>query len=152
EFFSPKAEVHIGAMDERTVGLRVFAKEGGPVLRDWRLRVTGGAALDLPMRAVLLPRGRTVAWSADLAGDGSAEWILESQRARAVFSMQDGGRWIEFTWKDGGLNFLPEQGLFAAAGRVDVRENGDTLEFSGRGWRRTARLVEGEMTIEQTTP
>jgi hypothetical protein len=152
EFLPPKTEIHIGAIDERTVGLRVFAMEGGGVVRNWRLRVSGGATLDLPMRAVLLPRGRTVAWSADLDGDGSPEFILESQKARAVFSMQDGGRWIEFTWKDGGLNFLPEQGLFAAAGRVDVRENGDALEFTGRGWKRTARLVEGEMIVEQTTP
>jgi hypothetical protein len=77
---------------------------------------------------------------------------LESQRARAVFSTQDGGRWLEFLWKDGNVNFLPEQGVFASAGRVDVRESGDTLEFTGRGWKRSVRLVEAELTVEQTTP
>jgi hypothetical protein len=152
EFLPPKTEISIGAMAERTVSLRAFAKEGAAVVRDWRLRVEGGASLDLPVRAVLLPRGRTVAWSADLDGDGSPEWVLESQRARAVFSTQDGGRWVEFTWKDGAVNFLPEQGLFTGAGRVGVRDNGDTLEFTGPGWKRTVRLAEGELTVEQTTP
>jgi hypothetical protein len=152
EFLPAKAEVSVGPTDERVVSLRVFAKEGVAGLRDWKLRVTGGANQELPMRVLVAPRGRTVAWSADLDGDGSPEWVLESQKARAVFSTQDGGRWIEFTWKDGGINFLPERGVFAAAGRVDVHENGDTLEFNGRGWKRTARLAEGALTIEQTTP
>jgi hypothetical protein len=152
EFLPARTEISIGAMAERTVGLRVFAKDAAPGLRDWRLQVGGAAALDLPMRAVLLPRGRTVAWTADLDGDGSIEWVLESQRARAVFSTQDGGRWLEYTWKDGGVNFLPEQGVFAGPGRVDVRDSGDTLEFAGRGWKRTVRLVDAELTIEQTTP
>ena len=47
---------------------------------------------------------------------------------------------MEFTWKDGNLNFLPEQGAFAGAGGVDVRENGDALEFTGNGWKRTVKL------------
>src|ERR1044072_929293 len=68
--------------------------------------------------------------------DGSCEWVFESQRARAVFSTQDGGRWLEFTWKDGGVNFLPEQGLFVGPGRVDVRGNGDTLDVPGPRWER----------------
>jgi hypothetical protein len=89
---------------------------------------------------------------ADLDGDGSPEWILESQKARAIFSTQDGGRWIEFAWKDGDRNFLPEQGAFAGTGRVDVKEIGDGLEFTGKGWKRTVRLVEGALTVEQTTP
>ena len=120
EFFPPKTEISVGAEDERRVSLRVFAAEGLAGVRDWRLRVADlsgpGADADLPMRVVLLPRGRTVAWSADLDGDGSPEWVLESQKVRAIFSGQDGGRWMEFTWKDTNLNFLPEQGLFAGAG------------------------------------
>jgi hypothetical protein len=152
EFLPPKTEISVGAMAERTVGLRVFAKEGAGTVREWRLRVGGAASLDLPMRVILLPRGRTVAWSADLDGDGSPEWVLESARARAVFSTQDGGRWMEFTWKDGGENFLPEQGVFAGSGRVDVREAGDTLEFTGRGWKRTMKLTDAELTVEQSGP
>jgi hypothetical protein len=125
-------------------------------VRDWRLRVADLAEpasdTDLPMRVVLVPRGRTAAWSADLDGDGSREWVLESQKVRAVFSGQDGGRWMEFTWKDTNVNFLPEQGLFAGPGPVEVRAMDDALEFTGKGWKRTARLAETTLTIEQTSP
>jgi hypothetical protein len=104
------------------------------------------------MRVLLLPRGRTVAWSADLDGDGSPEWVLETQKVRAVFSTQDGGRWMEFNWKDTNVNFLPEQGAFAAGGPVEVHTAGDALEFSGPGWKRTVRLTDSTLSIEQTTP
>jgi hypothetical protein len=153
DFFPPKTEIAVGAMAERHVSLRVFGAEGADTpsgMRPWTLRVTGAADLELPMRAILLPRGRTVAWSADLNGDGYAEWVLESARARAVFSAEDGGRWTEFTWKDGNANLLGDQGAFAAAGRAEVRVVGDALEFSGAGWKRTVRLSEATLTIEQT--
>jgi hypothetical protein len=152
EFFPPKADVDIGPTDERRVSMRVFAAEGVSGLRDWHLRVTGGTQVDLPLRLLLLPRGRTVAWTADLDGDGSPEWVLESQKVRAVFSSQDGGRWMEFTGKDLNANFLPEQGVFAAAGPVEIHADGDSLEISGKGWKRTVRLRENVVTIEQTTP
>jgi hypothetical protein len=156
EFFPPKTEISVGAVDERRVSLRVFAAEGLPGVRDWRLRVADlsgpGADTDLPMRVVLLPRSRTAVWSADLDGDGSPEWVLESQKVRAIFSGQDGGRWMEFTWKDSNLNFLPEQGLFAGPGPVEVRAADDALEFTGKGWKRTARLSETTLTIEQSSP
>jgi hypothetical protein len=35
---------------------------------------------------------------------------------------------------------------------VDVRANGDALEFSGKGWKRTVRLADHTLTIEQNTP
>jgi hypothetical protein len=156
EFFPPKTEISVGAVDERRVSLRVFAAEGLAGVRDWRLRVADlsgpGADTDLPMRVVLLPRGRTVAWSADLDGDGSPEWVLESQKVRAIFSTQDGGRWMEFTWKDSNVNYLPEQGVFAGPGPVEVRAADDGLEFTGKGWKRTARLTENTLTIEQSSP
>jgi len=104
------------------------------------------------MRVLLLPRGRTAVWSADLDGDGSAEWVLESEFARAVFSPQDGGRWMEFTAKHSGANFLPETGAFAAPGAVAVLPLEDGLEFRGPGWRRTAHLAGGTLTIDQDTP
>jgi hypothetical protein len=50
------------------------------------------------------------------------------------------------------LNFLPEQGLFTGPGPVEVREADDTLEFTGMGWKRTARLSETTLTIEQISP
>jgi hypothetical protein len=152
EFFPAKTEISVGGMAERRVAVRVFAGEGIEGLREWRLRVTGAATLEMPMRVVAVPRGRTVAWSADLDGDGSPEWILESQRARAVFSMQDGGRWLEFTSKDINRNFLPESGALAARAPVEVRANGDALEFSGPGWHRTVRLKEATLTIDQDEP
>jgi hypothetical protein len=58
---------------------------------------------------------------------------------------------MELTWKDSGANFLPETGAFAGAGPVAVRAAGDTLEFSGRDWKRIARLTEKTLTIEQNT-
>jgi hypothetical protein len=154
DFFPARTEIAVGAMDQRHVPLRVFAAEGSGTpagLRNWMLRVTGAADLELPMRAVLLPRGRTVAWTADLDGDGYPEWVLESARARAVFSTQDGGRWTELTWKDGNANLLGERGAFAAAGPVEARVTGDALEFTGNGWTRWVRLSEATVTVEQTT-
>jgi hypothetical protein len=151
EFFPAKTEITIGAMDERQVELRVFGKEGASTLRECHLKITGGeTSLDIPVRLVMAPRGKTVAWTADLDGDGSPEWILDSPKARAVFSSQDGGRWTEFTWKDGNVNFLPEQGAFAGAGPVEVRANGDGLEFTGKGWTRMVRLADAALTMEQS--
>jgi hypothetical protein len=147
-----KAEISVGAMDERPAPFRIFAREGAAGLLDWRLRVSGGADADIPMRALALPRDKTVVWSADLDGDGSPEWALDSRRVRAVFSTRDGGRWLEFTAKDSNTNFLPEQGLFAAAGAVEVETAGDSLVFAGRNWKRTVRLAGGSLTVEQTTP
>ncbi|MGA8580442.1 MAG: hypothetical protein WB579_17280, partial [Bryobacteraceae bacterium] len=92
---------------------------------------------------------RTTVWSADLDGDGTPEWILETDHARAVFSSQDGGRWMEFTAKQANVNFLPEAGAFAAAGPVAVRALEDGLEFASAGWRRTVRLAGGTLIVEQ---
>jgi len=152
EFFPPKTEISIAGTEERRMSLRIFSQSAGAGLHDWRLHVTGGANVDLPMRVLLLPRGRTVAWTADLDGDGSPEWVLESQKVRAVFSTQDGGRWMELNAKDLNVSFLPEQGLLSGPGAVEVRANGDTLEFAGKGWKRSVRLTENTLTIEQTSP
>ena len=160
EFLPHETDISIGAMDERRVEFRVFVKDGATDavnesetgLRDFHLRVTRDADLDLPMRALLLPRGRTVAWTADLDGDGYPEWILESPKARAIFSAQDGGRWMEFTWKDTNDNFLPEGGALAAPGPVEVHANGDTLSFQAKNWKRTVSLSGSVLTIEQTSP
>ncbi len=147
-----KSDIAVDAEAERRTKVRIFAQDGVEGLRDWNLKVTGGATQDLPMRVLLLPRNRTVAWSADLDGDGSPEWILENGKVRAIFSSQDGGRWMEFNWKDTNLNFLPAQGVFANAGAVEVHAAGDTLEFVGKGWKRTVRLTDTTLSIEQTTP
>ena len=104
------------------------------------------------MRVVLVPRTGNVIWTADLDGDGAPEWVLESSKVRAVFSAQDGGRWMEFTWKDTNANFLPETGVFEQAGPVDVRQSGDALEFTSKGWKRTVTLNGSALTVEQSTP
>jgi hypothetical protein len=59
---------------------------------------------------------------------------------------------MEFTWKDTNVNFLPEQGLFAGPGPVEVRAADDALEFTGKGWKRTVRLSQTTLTIEQNSP
>jgi hypothetical protein len=152
EFLPPKTDLSIGPTDERRVEFRVFPAEGTAGVHNWTLKATGGASLAVPMRVVLVPRTAAVVWTADLDGDGAPEWILESAKVRAVFSTQDGGRWMEFTWKDTNTNFLPETGVFAQAGPVDVRQDGDALEFTGRDWRRTVTLHGSTLTAEQSTP
>jgi hypothetical protein len=109
EFLPARSEISIGAQAERRVTVRVFAAGATAGLRDWHLRVTGAGEADLPMRVLLLPHGRTAVWSADLDGDGSPEWILETDRARAVFSTEDGGRWMEFTAKQASPPPVPSQ-------------------------------------------
>jgi hypothetical protein len=152
EFLPPRIDVSIGPTDERRAEFRVFAAEGLAGVRDFALKMAGGADLAMPMRLVLVPRSAAIAWSADLDGDGAPEWILESAKVRAVFSGQDGGRWMEFTWKDTNTNFLPETGIFAQAGPVEVRQYGDALEFTGKGWKRTVTLNGTALTVEQSTP
>jgi hypothetical protein len=152
EFLPAKTDLSIGPTDERRVEFRVFPAEGATGVRDWTLKIAGGAALAVPMRLVLVPRTSAVVWTADLDGDGAPEWILESAKVRAVFSTQDGGRWMEFTWKDTNTNFLPETGVFAQAGPVEVRQNGDGLEFTGKGWKRTVTLTGATLAVEQSTP
>jgi hypothetical protein len=106
------------------------------------------------MRFAVIPRGEALAYSADLVNDGTPEWVLENQRARAVFSARDGGRWLEFVWKDSDLNVLPENGALAGEGAADVGANPDgSLEFRGHGWRRTVRLTGtgAVLTVEQAS-
>jgi hypothetical protein len=154
QFLPPKTELNSGAVMERVVQFRVFPDDAAPGLHDWSLRFAGGAKLDIPARFLVLPRGRTVAWSADLDGDGAPEWVLENQRARAVFSTQDGGRWLEFVWKDSNLNVLPENGALAGSGPVEVRPGDGALEFTGKDGKRTVRLADAEakLTVEQSAP
>ena len=152
EFLPASSEIGIGAAAERHFSLRVFGEEGASGLREWRLSAAGAGAAEIPVRALLIPRGRTVAWSADLDGDGSPEWVLESQKARAVFSGANGGRWMEFTSKDNDQNFLPLEGVFAASGAVEIKIDGDGLEFAGKGWRRRVHLTGTRLEIEQNTP
>ncbi len=157
QFLPPKAELNSGAIMDRAVEFRVFPDGVAPGLHDWVLRFSGGAKLEMPVRFLTIPRGQTVAWSADLDADGSPEWVLENQKVRAVFSSQDGGRWLEFVWKDSapnGLNVLPESGALAGTGPVEVRAGEGALEFTGKDWKRTVRLAgaDARLSVEQSTP
>jgi len=155
EFSPARSEIAIGGGMERDVLIRVFPAQGQRGIVTGRLHVSGAADLDVPVRFAVIPRGETLAYSADLAGDGQPEWVLENQRARATFSAQDGGRWLEFVWKDSGLDLLPEMGALAGTGATDVQIGPDgSLEFRGTGWRRTVRLAGNGavLTVEQTTP
>jgi len=153
DFFPSKTEISVGGVAERSVTMRVFAAEGPAGLRDWHLHVIAPSSpsftADLPMRVLLLPRGRTTVWSADLDGDGSPEWVLETQKVRAVFSSQD-ARWIELTWKDANTNFLPEQGALASAAPVKARPLEDGIEFTTPAGTRTVRLSDTTLSIEQS--
>jgi hypothetical protein len=151
EFLPAKTEISIGAIMERTVSLRAFAKEPRGGLFQGRLRVSGGATQEIPLRIASVPRGETIGYTLDLDGDGMPEWVLENQRVRATFSARDGGRWMEFVWKDTGANFLPEQGDLAGAGSVEVRPVEGGLEFKSGGWTRTVRLNGARLTVEQTS-
>jgi len=157
QFLPLKADLNSGAMMDRVLSFRVFPDGAAPGLHDWVLPFSGAAKLRISARFLVIPRGQAVVWSADLDGDGEPEWVLENQKVRAVFSAQDGGRWLEFVWKDSapnGLNVLPESGAFAGSGPVEVHAADGALEFAGRDWKRTVRLAgaEARLTVEQTTP
>jgi hypothetical protein len=155
EFSPPRSEIAIGGGMERDVLFRAFPAQGQRGIVAGRLHLWGAADLDVPVHFAVIPRGETLAYSADLDGDGQPEWVLENQRARATFSAQDGGRWMEFVWKDSGLDLLPDAGALAGTGATDVQTGPDgSLEFRGSGWHRTVRLAGNGavLTIEQTTP
>jgi hypothetical protein len=152
EFMPARTEISMGGVMERVVSLRAFSKDPASGLHEGRLKISGGTQMELPLRIVSVPRGQTVAYSIDLDGDGIPEWVLESSSARAVFSSRDGGRWMEFVWKDTGVNLLPELGALTSAGAVGVTNGEGALEFAGNGWKRMVQLNGGALTVEQTTP
>jgi hypothetical protein len=151
QFMPAKAEVTVGPLMERAVSLRVFADSPG--LLSATLKLSGDAQATASLRLISLPRNQTVAWTADLDGDGAAEWVLENQRVRAVFSQADGGRWLEFFSKDSGENVIPEDAL-AGKGTVDIQPDGSKLVFDGGSWKRTVKLDPAEpvLTIQQAQP
>jgi hypothetical protein len=71
---------------------------------------------------------------------------------RASFSGAD-GRWMEWVWKDSGMNLLPDSGLLPENGPVTVRSSGAALEFRWKKGRRTVSLgADNRLTIEQDQP
>src|ERR1022692_3434920 len=84
QFLPPKTELNSGAIMDRVLAFRVFPGGVAAGLHDWVVRFSGGAKLEIPARFLAIPRGQSVAWTADLDGDGSPEWVLENQKARAL--------------------------------------------------------------------
>lgn len=157
-FLPQKREISIGAGMEREASLRVFADNLISGLHEFHVQLSGAAKLEFPIRFVAVPRAQAVAYSLDLDGDGVPEWILENEKLRAVFSGQDGGRWLEFVWKDSGVNVLSEAGALVGAGPVAVTMGNDgpqaRLELAGKDWQREI-VLDGagtHLTILQNTP
>ncbi|MGI8991942.1 MAG: hypothetical protein ACR2I2_20480 [Bryobacteraceae bacterium] len=128
EFSPAKLEVSVGASMERNISIRVFAEKAGPGIHPATVELSGPANVELPVRFLVIPRGETVAYSADFDQDGHPEHILETQKIRAVFSSPDGGRWMEFVWKDSGLNVLPEAGIDVGMARLALRGSELTVD------------------------
>ena len=132
EFFPRKTEITIGATDERKLELRVFGGEGVSGLREWHLKVTGGATLDLADAGGDRTARGTVVWRPISTATDRPNGSSIAQSASGV--LQPGWRTVvEFTWKDGDVNFLPEQGVFAGRAGGGAQA-GDALEFIGKGW------------------
>jgi hypothetical protein len=105
DFTPAQTEISIGGASERDVSLRVFVDKASPGLHRANVKVTGPAQAELPMQILVLPRGKAVSYTSE------AGYVLETQRARAVFSNPRFTRLLEFVWKDSERNVIPEAGL-----------------------------------------
>jgi len=89
-------------------------------------RHTDGAWLWFPHRHFCL--------DADLdATDARVD--MESAKSARRLLQQDGGSWMEFTWKDTNATSSGE-GVSRRQVPVEVSQIGDVLEFAGKGWKR----------------
>ena len=151
-FLPARTEVSIAAATEREVAVRVFSDDASGGLREATIRVSGAADFQQQFRAIPLSRGETVVYARDLDGDGIEDRIIENQRVRASFSGAD-GRWMEWVWKDSGMNLLPDSGLLPESSPVVVRASGAALEFRWKKGRRTVSLgADNRLTLEQDQP
>jgi hypothetical protein len=121
ELSPAKSEIAIGGSMEREVSLRAFVDQASPGLHECKFRLGGAAALEVTARLAVIPREQTISYSADLASDGAPEFVYENQHLRAVFSRADGGRWLEFVWKDSNRNVLPENGIEIGKATISLR-------------------------------
>jgi hypothetical protein len=128
EFSPARTEISIGGSMEREVTLRVFTDRADPGLHNCKFHLRGAAAVDIAAAIVVIPRDKTVAYSYDLDADGQPEYVLENQHLRAVFARPDGGRWMEFVWKDSNRNVLPENGIEIGKATVELRASELSIE------------------------
>ncbi len=123
-FLPARTEISIAAATEREISVRVFSDDVSAVIRDASIRVSGAADLAQKLEFLPLTRGETTTYSRDLDGDGIADRIVENLRVRASFSGAD-GRWMEWIWKDAGINLLPDSGLLADPGHRTINLTAD---------------------------
>ena len=128
EFSPAQTVISIAGSSERDVVVRVFSDKAEAGLHDAWLKLSGPTMLEMPVRLIVIPRGETVIYTADLDGDGTPETILESLKARAVFSSASGGRWMEFVWKESGRNVLPEGGVPLGPARFELHDSQLAIE------------------------
>ncbi len=109
--FSPeKQTVSIGASLARDVTFRVFSSTATPGIHEGEVRLSGAAALNEPVRFVVVPPTGAVVWAAE----GFS--ILESAKSRASF-LSD--RWLEMIDKDSGNDLQPAGGTHFEGGPVE---------------------------------
>jgi hypothetical protein len=131
EFSPAKSDVSIGGSMEREVTLRAFADQAAPGLHNCKMSLSGAANLETSVQVVVLPRNTTITYAVDLDNDGQPEFVAENQHLRAVFTRPDGGRWMEFVWKDSNHNMLPENGI--EIGKAVIEMNGSELKLTRPG-------------------
>ncbi len=127
EFSPEKVEISIGASMEREIPIRVFVKDASPGLHDAKIRISGAANAEQTLRFLIIPRGGSVNYQADLLDTGTSQKVWENDRIRAVFA---GDRWLEFYWKESGRSLLPTEGV-PIKGSFDVDLRGDELTIRG---------------------
>ena len=137
-FLPPRTEVSIAAATEREISLRVFSDGVSSDKRVATIRVSGAADFQQQFQAIPLGRGESVVYTRDLDSDGIEDRVVENQRVRASFSGAD-GRWLEWVWKDSGMNVLPDSGLLPETGPV-------------KGHRKVSLSADNRLVIEQDQP
>ena len=128
QFSPPRTDISIGGSMEREVTLRVFPNNAAPGLHKCDFHLSGAADVNVTPSVVVIPRNQTVAYSYDLDADGQPETVLENQHLRAVSTRSDGGRWLEFVWKDSNRNVLPENGVELGNASIALRGSELTVE------------------------
>ena len=134
EFSPATQEVVVGARAEREVTFRVFANSSVPPhpVAGW-LRLSGAATLSQPVQFVVIPRGQTVAYQAQMDGVGEPEYVLESSRVRAVFANAQGGRWLELVWKESNRSLLADGSTALGSSRMELHDSVLTINPAPAG-------------------
>ncbi len=133
EFSPATQEVVVGALAEREITFRVFANAApANPIGGW-LRVSGAANFSEPVQFVVIPRGQTVEYQAQMDGVGEPKYVLESSRVRAVFANAQGGRWLELVWKESNRSLLADGNTLLGPTRLKLSDAVLTLDPAPSG-------------------